>query len=143
MRNFAFLICLLFAVTVFSTAEEKNQLGSAIRNEGDRSLKASHAKLAFGTRIRVTNQNNHKAVIVTVNGRIPDDPERIVQVGTLAADNIEIDRDQPTPVIIEVLGRKKWPENAAPALNPASTPSLQSLAPSFYLLVGKGDPLIP
>jgi rare lipoprotein A len=127
MRKFAFLICLLFAVTVFSTAEEPSQSGGAIRNEGDRSLKASHAKLAFGTRIRVTNQNNHKAVIVTVNGRIPDDPDRIVQVGTLAADNIGIDQGQPAPVIIEVLGRKKWPESAAPDLEPAQFPSTNLL----------------
>jgi rare lipoprotein A len=124
MRRFAFLICLLFVVTAFSTAEEKSQSGSATRNEDDRSLKASHARLAFGTRIRIINQDNQKAVIVTINGRIPEDPDRIVWVGTLAADNIGIDGDRPAPVVIEVLGRKKWPENADPALNPVQIPDL-------------------
>jgi rare lipoprotein A len=105
--------------------EKKIQKGSAICNEGDRSLKAAHAKLALGTRIRITNQYNHRDVIVTVNRRIPDDPEGMVQVGTLAADNIGISRDKPTPVFVEILGRKKWPETNAEPLTPGeSSPSL-------------------
>ncbi|MDR3167196.1 MAG: hypothetical protein LBT93_04560 [Treponema sp.] len=116
-----FLICTL-VITGFCAAEKKIQVGSAIRNENDRSLKAAHAKLAFGTRIRVTNQYNHRAVIVTVNERIPDDPERIVRVGTLAADNIGITQGQPTPVLVEVLGRKKWPEKASEPATPGAPP---------------------
>jgi rare lipoprotein A len=127
-RGVAFLlVCILFTV-VLGAAERKTQLGGAVRNEGDRSLKAAHAELAFGTRIRVTNQKNNKAVIVTINGRIPKDPDRIVQVGTLAADNIGIDRNGPTPVLIEVLGRKKWPETPLRASEPAPFPPLPSLS---------------
>jgi rare lipoprotein A (peptidoglycan hydrolase) len=129
MERFVFLICLLFAVTIFSAAEEKKQSGIAVRNEGDRSLKAAHANLAFGTRVRVINQNNHKAVIVTINRRIPAHPERIMQIGTLAADNIGIAQEQTVPVIIEVLGRKKWSEKALPDSNPAQRPPANPLPP--------------
>jgi rare lipoprotein A len=107
MKKVVALLVLALLITTWCTAQKKTQVGAATYNEDDRSLKASHANLAFGTRIRVTNQNNDKAVIVTVMGRIPDDPERIIDVGTLAADNIEIDPDELTPVVIEVLGRKK------------------------------------
>lgn len=113
MRTSVFFMCLLCAITVISGAKEKIQSGGAVCNEEDRSLKASHADLAFGTRIKVTNRKNDKSVIVTVNARIPADPAVTVRVGTLAADNIGMDRDKPTPVIIEVLGRKKWPESYA------------------------------
>jgi rare lipoprotein A len=109
-------ILLLFAlfITVWCAADKKTQSGRATYNEEDRSLKASHADLAFGTRIRITNHKNDKAVIVTVMGRIPNDPERIIDVGTLAADNIEIVPDEPAPVTIEVLGRKKLSDPDVP-----------------------------
>jgi rare lipoprotein A len=120
MKKVVLFLLLALLITTWCTAQKKTQAGAATYNEGDRSLKASHANLAFGTRIRVTNQNNDKAVIVTVMGRIPDDPERIIEVGTLAADNIEIDPDEPTPVVIEVLGRKKLvqPKDAKAAKRP-------------------------
>jgi rare lipoprotein A len=121
-KGFTFIICILF-MTVLCAAENKTQFGNAVANKGDRSLKASHAELAFGTRIRVTNQKNNKAVIVTVNGRIPKNPEQTVLIGSLAADNIEIDRNHSTPVLIEILGRKKNPPKIPlRALNPASVP---------------------
>jgi hypothetical protein len=126
MGRFAFLVCLLFAITVFTAAEAKKQSGIAVRQEGERSLKAAHADLAFGTRVRVINQNNHKAVIVTINRRIPADPERIMQMGTLAADNIGIDQEQPALVVIEVLGRKRWTETP-PDSNPDPHPPANPL----------------
>jgi rare lipoprotein A len=107
-------VCALCAALSYA-GENKAQLGGAARNEGDRSLKASHADLALGTRIRVTNRQNNRKVIVTVSGRIPRDPERSLLVGTLAADNIGIGPDGLTPVLIEVLGRKKWPGNPVQA----------------------------
>ncbi|MDR1971800.1 MAG: hypothetical protein LBQ46_07750 [Treponema sp.] len=120
MKKACVVILLTLFITVLCAAEKKTQSGAATYNKSDRSMKAAHAKLAFGTRIRVTNQNNDKAVIVTVMGRIPDDPERIVHVGTLAADNIEIDPNQPTPVVIEVLGRKKLSTSSEETAAPVS-----------------------
>jgi rare lipoprotein A len=114
----------MLPMMVLCAAEKKTQLGYAVNNEGDRSLKASHAELAFGTRIRVTNQKNNRSVIVTINGRIPKNPEQMVLIGTLAADNIEIDRHRPTPVFIEILGRKKnWTQNTLPVLKTSAAPS--------------------
>jgi rare lipoprotein A len=115
LKKAVYVLCFIAAVTASCAAEGKARPGGgAVRNEGDRSLKASHADLAFGTRIKVTNADNNKSVIVTINGRIPDDPGGVVlSVGTLAADNIGMGRGGVTPVIIEVLGRKKWPESYA------------------------------
>jgi rare lipoprotein A len=72
-------------------------------------LNAAHAELAFDTRVRITNLNTNQAVIVTITQRIPADPERIIQVAWMAADNIGMSPTGTTPVIIEVLGRPRYP----------------------------------
>ncbi|MDR2403796.1 MAG: hypothetical protein LBD78_07165 [Spirochaetaceae bacterium] len=122
MKKILILLFFTLFITTWGIAEKKIQSGAATYNEEDRSLKASHANLAFGTRIRVTNQNNDKAVIVTIMGRIPYDPERIIDVGTLAADNIEIDPNGITPVVIEVLGRKRLVQPLEKTAQPGDLP---------------------
>jgi rare lipoprotein A len=81
--------------------------GVATYNDAEPGLKAAHADLEFDTRVRVTNLNNNRAVIVTITERIPGDPYRIIHIGKMAGDNIEMSHTGSTPVAIEVLGRPK------------------------------------
>ncbi|MDR2363045.1 MAG: hypothetical protein LBD65_01330 [Spirochaetaceae bacterium] len=81
--------------------------GTATYNEHEPGLNAAHADLEFATRVRVINLNNNYSVIVTITERIPADPDRIIHIGKMAGDNIKMSRTNPTPVVIEVLGRPK------------------------------------
>lgn len=81
--------------------------GFATYDRNEPGLKASHASLAFNTRVRITNQNNGRDVIVTINGRIPYDKGRIVHVGRMAAENIGLSSQGKNPVLIEILGRPR------------------------------------
>jgi rare lipoprotein A len=97
--------CVLFVVLVCAAQREnKIQVGSATYNREEPYLKALHAELELGTRVRVTNRINNRKVIVTVTGRIPRDPERIIHIARGAADNIGLSPTGATPVLIEILG---------------------------------------
>jgi hypothetical protein len=69
-------------------------------------LTASHANLPLGTRVRVTNLQNDKSVIVTINNRIVETPNRLIDISKAAADNVEMNARGTTPVRIEVLSRR-------------------------------------
>ncbi len=51
---------------------------------------AAHRALPFGTRIRVTNQNNGKTVVVRVNDRGPFVKNRILDLSYAAAKEIDL-----------------------------------------------------
>jgi rare lipoprotein A (peptidoglycan hydrolase) len=51
---------------------------------------ASHAKFPFGTLVKVTNLDNNKSVVVTIGGRIPQDPRWLIDINTPAADFLEM-----------------------------------------------------
>jgi hypothetical protein len=70
-------------------------------------LSASHSNLPFGTRVRVTNLQNERQVIVTIDNRIADTPNRIIDLAKPAADNLEMNPRGTTPVRIEVLARRQ------------------------------------
>jgi rare lipoprotein A (peptidoglycan hydrolase) len=69
-------------------------------------LTASHANLPLGTRVRVTNLQNDRTVIVTINNRIVETPNRLIDISKAAADNLEMNSRGTTPVRIEVLSRR-------------------------------------
>jgi rare lipoprotein A len=71
-----------------------------------KSLSASHANLPFGTRVRITNLQNNKQVIVTINNRIDQNPDRLIDVSKAAAENIGMNPQNDTPVRIEVISRR-------------------------------------
>jgi len=50
-----------------------------------RALTAAHRTLPFGTKVRVTNQRNGKAVVVRINDRGPFIKGRIIDVSKAAA----------------------------------------------------------
>ena len=72
-----------------------------------RELTAAHRTLPMGTRVRVTNDNNGKSVIVRINDRGPygKDRRRIIDVSEAAAKILDFIDAGWCPVTIEVLGK--------------------------------------
>ena len=69
-------------------------------------LTAAHYSLAFGTKVRVTNKNNGKQVIVKINDRYPIETlrkGRIIDLSYKAAQVLDMIREGVAPVILEVL----------------------------------------
>ena len=68
-----------------------------------RKLTAAHKKLPFGTKLRVTNVQNGKSVIVRVNDRGPFVKGRIVDLSRAAFNRIGHTREGVLNVKVEVL----------------------------------------
>jgi rare lipoprotein A len=67
-------------------------------------MTAAHRTLPFGTKVRVTNKNNGKSVIVTINDRGPFIRGRIIDLSTAAAGVIGMRGAGVAPVTVERLG---------------------------------------
>lgn len=67
-------------------------------------LTAAHRTLPFGTRIRVTNLENGRVVVLTVNDRGPAVEDRIVDVSRRAAHDLGFPNSGLAPVRVEALG---------------------------------------
>jgi rare lipoprotein A len=52
-------------------------------------MTAAHRKLAFGTRVRVTNLTNNKSVVVRINDRGPFVDGRIIDLSFAAAKKLD------------------------------------------------------
>ena len=68
-------------------------------------LTAAHRSLPFGTRVRVTNVNNGRSVVVRINDRGPFAKGRVIDLSAGAARVIGLINSGVAPVRIEVLGR--------------------------------------
>ena len=67
-------------------------------------MTAAHRRLPFGTRVRVTNRNNGKSVVVRINDRGPfGNRNRIIDVSRAAARKLQMINDGVVPVKVEVL----------------------------------------
>lgn len=66
---------------------------------------AAHKTLPFGTRVRVTNQNNGQSVDVVINDRGPYVAGRIIDLSRAAAHSINMQNSGVAPVSVRVLGR--------------------------------------
>jgi len=66
-------------------------------------LTAAHRKLAFGTRVRVTNLDNGRAVVVRINDRGPYYGQRVIDLSYGAARALEMVDAGVVPVDIEIL----------------------------------------
>jgi len=67
-------------------------------------MTAAHKELDFGTKCRVTNSENDKSVVVTINDRGPYSGDRIIDLSKAAGDEIEITEAGHGKVKVEVLG---------------------------------------
>ncbi|WP_313115786.1 septal ring lytic transglycosylase RlpA family protein [Ectopseudomonas guguanensis] len=66
-------------------------------------LTAAHRTLPFGTRVRVTNLNNERSVVVRINDRGPFVRGRVIDVSRAAAVRLEMLRAGVVPVRVEAL----------------------------------------
>jgi len=66
-------------------------------------LTAAHRTLPFGTRVRVTNMENDRSVVVTVNDRGPSNHRRLIDLSRRAADLLGFVEAGKTRVLLEVL----------------------------------------
>lgn len=66
-------------------------------------LTAAHRTLPFGTKVRVVNQRNGKAVIVRINDRGPYGRGRIIDLSKEAAKRIDMIRSGIVPVTVEII----------------------------------------
>ncbi|HEY9814104.1 MAG TPA: septal ring lytic transglycosylase RlpA family protein, partial [Candidatus Sericytochromatia bacterium] len=60
--------------------------------------------LPFGTRVRVTNLNNNRSVVVQINDRGPFIGGRVIDVSGAAASALGIRDSGVAPVSLQVLG---------------------------------------
>lgn len=66
-------------------------------------LTAAHKKLPFGTKVKVTNLQNGKSVIVRINDRGPFVKGRIIDLSKKAAQKIDLIKVGHTPVKLEII----------------------------------------
>jgi rare lipoprotein A len=60
--------------------------------------------LPFGTRVRVTNLDNGRSVVVRINDRGPSRTDRIIDVSRAAAASLGFVRDGTAHVRLQILG---------------------------------------
>lgn len=66
-------------------------------------MTAAHRSLPFGTRVRVTNVNNGRSVVVRINDRGPFIRGRVIDVSAAAAHNLGMVHHGVVPVRLQVL----------------------------------------
>ncbi|WP_207883611.1 septal ring lytic transglycosylase RlpA family protein [Pseudomonas sp. 30_B] len=66
-------------------------------------LTAAHRTLPFGTRVKVTNLNNGRSVVVRINDRGPFGRGRIIDLSKAAAEQLNMLRSGTAPVRLEGL----------------------------------------
>jgi rare lipoprotein A len=79
----------------------KTASGQRLCNQG---ATAAHKTLPMGTKVRVTNQNNGKSEIVTINDRGPFIRGRIIDLTIGSAERLGFRSKGLAPVKVEVLG---------------------------------------
>jgi len=105
--------CLAFAAfSVLGVSNAEAQCGSASwyalqsrTASGERmnpqALTAAHRSLPFGTKVRVTNQRNGKAVVVRINDRGPFVRGRVIDLSKAAAQALGFVRSGHTKICME------------------------------------------
>src|SRR5258706_6685441 len=70
--------------SVYSTREQGSQTAGGLKLN-DNALTAAHRTLPFGSKVRVTNTNNGRSVVVTITDRGPFVHGRIIDLTPAAA----------------------------------------------------------
>jgi rare lipoprotein A len=68
----------------YGTAHHGHRTASGVRFD-EHQLTAAHRSLPFGTQVRVTNLENGRTVMVTINDRGPFTKKRVIDVSSRAA----------------------------------------------------------
>jgi Lytic transglycolase len=85
-------------------AEQNGGLTASGEHFNMHKLTAAHRHFPFGTLVRVTNEQNGKSVDVRINDRGPwTGDDRIIDVSSAAADDLEMKKSGIVPVELEIL----------------------------------------
>ena len=68
-------------------------------------MTAAHPSLKFGTKVKVTNLNNGRSVVVRINDRGPYVGGRVIDVSAAAARSLKMIHSGVAPVKVTILGR--------------------------------------
>lgn len=68
-------------------------------------LTAAHPSLKFGTRVKVTNLNNNRSVVVRINDRGPYAGGRVIDLSAAAARSLKMIKSGVAPVRVNILGQ--------------------------------------
>ncbi|HTM58119.1 MAG TPA: septal ring lytic transglycosylase RlpA family protein [Candidatus Udaeobacter sp.] len=86
----------------YASEYDGHRTASGRRYDEDR-LTAAHRTLPFGARVRVTNLENHRSVVVTITDRGPFGRGRVIDVSKRAARELGFLADGTTRVRVDVL----------------------------------------
>ena len=106
MKRVIICMCclILFLIPAFFGFAQTQQEGNAIwYNSDSLDLSASHARIPLGSQLRITNLENNKVVYVTVTGRIPSNPNYILDISEEPARLLELNNIGFTQIRLEVL----------------------------------------
>ena len=92
-------------VASYYSSKFKGRLTASGQRYDPTKMTAAHNRLRMGTRIKVTNINNRRSVIVTVNDRLHYRNKRLVDLSRAAALKLGYTGRGLTRVRVEVLGR--------------------------------------
>lgn len=67
-------------------------------------MTAAHKILPFGTRVRVTNLNNNRSIVVRINDRGPFVSNRVIDLTRTGAEKLDMIAEGTAPVRLETLG---------------------------------------
>lgn len=111
---FSVLVCLTFFIATECLAYEegiaayysdvfqgKKTASGALYDKNK--LTGAHKKLPFGTKVKVTNLQNNKSVVVTINDRGPYSKDRIIDLSRAAAEKIALIKVGISKVKMEVI----------------------------------------
>jgi rare lipoprotein A len=70
-----------------------------------RALTAAHRSLPFGTRVRVTNEDNDRHVTARINDRGPYVDDRIIDLSPAAARRLDMTHNGTAPVSLRIISR--------------------------------------
>jgi rare lipoprotein A len=73
----------------------------------ERDLTAAHRNLPFGTRVRVTNLQNGRSIVVRINDRGPFVPSRLIDLSKAAARRLAFSRRGLAHVKVAVVSQPK------------------------------------
>jgi rare lipoprotein A len=130
MKLYLFYFLFILSSNVFSQTQTGKASFYAEKFEGRQTASgeiykhnlptAAHRKLAFGTKVKVTNLQNYKTAMVAINDRGPFIRGRIIDLSRSVAQSLDILDDGVTEVKIEVL--KDQNVDIASTFTPPSKP---------------------
>ncbi|MDR2759533.1 MAG: hypothetical protein LBB78_09140 [Spirochaetaceae bacterium] len=104
----ALFLCLSLLIIIIPCVAQQSLVFEGMGtwyNARNAALMASHARLPFGTQLKVTNLENNKQVTVKIGGRIQDNLGILLDVASPAADLLQMNLAGRTRLRIEVMPR--------------------------------------